>query len=107
MNDLHQVESMLAEISSLGRIIVSGERTFAFALHHPSIRAVEYGDFQVAGLRRRGSGDARSWQPHGVIVTKLLHTGNGRLIIQDTRGQVLTLTAPGAGGSYSESEQAE
>jgi hypothetical protein len=42
-----------------------------------------------------------------VIVTKLLHTGNGRLIIQDTRGQVLTLTAPGAGGSYSESEQTE
>jgi hypothetical protein len=106
MNDLHQVESMLAEISSLGRIIVSG-RTFAFALHDPSIRPVEYGDFQVAGLRRRGSGDARSWQPHGVIVTKVLHTGNGRLIIQDTRGQVLTLTAPGAGGSYSESEQAE
>ena len=107
MDDLHEAEGMLSDIAGSGRIAVLG-RSFAYVLHAPVIRSVECGDFQVAGLRRKRVGDARTWQAYTVSVAKVLYAGKGRLIVQDTRGQVLTLTAPAyAAEPYSESEQGE
>ena len=107
MDDLHEAEGMLSDIAGSGRIAVLG-RSFAYVLHDPVIRTVECGDFQVAGLRRRRVGDARTWQAYTVSVAKVLYAGKGRLIVQDTRGQVLTLTAPAyAAEPYSESERGE
>jgi hypothetical protein len=101
MDDLHQAESMLADIAGLGRITVSG-RGFAYVLHDPTIQAAEGADFAVAGRRRRRVGDARTWQAHGVAVAKLLRIEKRRLVVVNTLGQVLVLTAATEAGSEDE-----
>ena len=95
---------MLADIAGLGRITVSG-RGFAYVLHAPYIRPAECGDFEVSGKRRRRIGDARTWQAHGVAVAKLLRIEKRRLIVVDTRGQVLVLTASNEPEEPCEDEQ--